>query len=52
MLKAMCAIRMVLNPCGTLQLRKSVSSDAPITTSGVVIGMKISRFVVALPLNL
>ena len=47
MLNMMCAIRIVLNPAAIFQFRKSVSSDAPITISGVVIGMKISRFVVA-----
>jgi hypothetical protein len=49
MLKRMCAMRIVPNPCGTRQLTNSVRSDAPITTSGVVIGTKISRFVVPLP---
>ena len=48
----MWAIRIVPKPCGIFQLRKSVSSEAPITISGVVIGMKISRFVVAEPRNL
>ena len=47
----MCAIRIVPKPCGIFQLRKSVRSEAPITISGVVIGTKISRFVVAEPRN-
>jgi hypothetical protein len=49
MLNAMCAMRIVPNPCGILQFRKSARSDAPITISGVVIGTKISRLVVPDP---
>src|SRR5215213_3806208 len=43
MLNMMCAMRIVPKPVATLRLRNSVSSDAPITISGVVIGRKISR---------
>jgi len=49
MLKATCAIRIVPNPCGIFQFRNSVSSDAPITISGVVIGTKMRRLVVLDP---
>ena len=45
----MCAMRMVMKPCGIRQFRKSVNSEAPMTISGVVIGMKMRRFVVAEP---
>ena len=44
-------MKIVPNPCATRQFRKSVSSDAPITISGVAIGMKMSRFVEPEPRN-
>jgi hypothetical protein len=47
----MWAITMVQKPSGTPALRKSASSDAPSTTSGVAIGRKISRLVDARPRN-
>ena len=45
------AIRIVQNPNTTLRLRKSVSSEAPSTISGVESGRKIRMFVVARPRN-
>ena len=45
----MCAIRIVVAPSGICRLTNSVSSDDPITTSGVAIGMKISTLVVDRP---
>jgi hypothetical protein len=45
-----CAIRIVEKPIGTkLMFRKSVSSDAPRTISGVDSGRKTSKFVVPRP---
>ena len=47
----MCAIRIVVVPSGNAMLTNSVSRDEPMTTSGVAIGMKISRLVAARPRN-
>ena len=44
-----CAIRIVQKPKMTLRFRKSVSSDAPRTISGVDSGMKIRMLVGARP---
>jgi uncharacterized protein YpmS len=45
MLNITCAMKIVQKPVATPRLRNSVSSDAPSTTSAVVIGTKTSRFV-------
>jgi hypothetical protein len=47
----MCAMRIAVVPRGILRLRKRVSNEEPMTTSGVAIGMKMSRFVDARPRN-
>ena len=47
----MWAIRIAVWPSGMRRLRNSVSSDEPITTSGVAIGMKMSRLVAERPRN-
>ncbi len=47
-----CAITIVQKPVETPRLRKSVRSDAPSTTSGVVIGRKMKRFVAPRPRKL
>jgi len=45
----MCAMRIVQKPNRMRMLRKRVPSEAPITTSGIAIGRKISMFVAARP---
>ena len=45
----MCAMRIAVRPAGTPIMRKSVSRLEPMTTSGVAIGMKISRLVGSRP---
>ena len=46
-----CAMTMVVVPSARPMFRKSASSDAPSTTSGVAIGRKIVRLVAVRPRN-
>ena len=46
-----CAMKIVPNPVKIRVLRKSVSSEAPSTISGVDIGRKTSMFVAPRPRN-
>jgi hypothetical protein len=47
----MCAMTMVAKPVATPALTNRVSSEAPMTTSGVAIGRNTSRLVEARPRN-